>query len=550
MADSTSSDTVMQTIMLDAVTEGLGAAIFVYDRNDLLCYASQSVLQFFPVPRGMLQNGTRLRDFLGAVYDSGIRFAIGASADRMGGRDGWISAQIAGHWKERNDQIERFGQDRWIRFIKRRMPSGFGVCVIKDVSEEKKREDQWRLDLERVQLTEEILETLPFPVSVKDKGLNYAAVNRAMSKLLGREPEKIIGRNDRELLAPELATMFELSDRRALDNGGLLAYPEQIKGFGEGRPFMTYKWRVGKPGRSFLVTVPQDLKANDSVDLRGLTIMGAGANAAAGQAYATDQACSGERVLLVTGNPVLEKQALETLSHLGFDSCAVHDETELEAFLTMAIESGIHVDLIVVDSQMEVVCLELADRFGVMSLPLDAYQIANQLAVAVAHALNSVGNDYTTSNTSRGEVVELALPSAGEWQHEGLDVLVAEDNEVNQIVLSQIMESLGYVYAIAGTGAETLHLWQEKHPRVILLDTTLPDMSGEDVIREIRLHEQAGQTRVPVIGVLARAMEGDREACRHAGMDDTLLKPLSPDMVGNAIRRFLSDAQAVQVKGQ
>ena len=75
-------------------------------------------------------------------------------------------------------------------------------------------------------------------------------------------------------------------------------------------------------------------------------------------------------------------------------------------------------------------------------------------------------------------------------------------------------------------------------------------MSGEDVIREIRLHEQAGQTRVPVIGVLSRAMEGDREACRHAGMDDTLLKPLSPDMVGNAIRRFLSDAQAVQVKGQ
>lgn len=109
MADAVPSDTVMQTIMLDAVTEGLGAAVFVYDRNDLLCYASQSVLQFFPVPSAMLQAGTRLRDFLGAVHDSGIRFAIGASADRAGGRDGWISAQIAAHWKERNDQVERFG---------------------------------------------------------------------------------------------------------------------------------------------------------------------------------------------------------------------------------------------------------------------------------------------------------------------------------------------------------------------------------------------------------------------------------------------------------
>ena len=116
-------------------------------------------------------------------------------------------------------------------------------------------------------------------------------------------------------------------------------------------------------------------------------------------------------------------------------------------------------------------------------------------------------------------------------------------------LLALILPLAGYVYAIAGTGAETLHLWQEKHPRVILLDTTLPDMTGEDVIREIRIHEQTAQVHVPVIGVLARPMEGDREACRHAGMDDTLLKPLSPDMVGSAIRRFLSDAQAVQVKG-
>lgn len=434
-----------------------------------------------------------------------------------------------------------------MRLVRRRTSSGFGVCVIKDVSEEKKREEQWRLDLERVQLTEEILDSLPFALSVKDRGLNYAAVNRAMCRLMERDAEKIIGRNDRELLQPDIAAMFELSDRRALDNGGLLAYPEQVKGFGEGGPFMTYKWRVGKPGRNFLVTMPQDMAAMDAIDMRGLVVMGGVGTTPLGETYVTQQACSGQRVLLVTAHDMLAEQAVKTLVNLGFDSCAVRDEAELGAFLSLAGDASVGVDLIVIDSHMDVACLELARRHDVAVLPLDSYQIANQLGLAVARALNGLQRPVV-ADPARPVAAEMTLaanPATGGCDAD-LDVLVAEDNDVNRILFSQILEGLGYSYAIAGNGRELVDLWQERRPRILLVDTTLPDMSGEDAVREIRLCEATQGGRVPVIGVLARAVDGDRESCLAAGMDDTLLKPLSPAMVEAAIRHFLSDGHMAE----
>lgn len=553
MENGASCDANIQTAVLEALGEGLAAAILVYDRNDLLVFASHSLLQFFPVPRGVLAAGTRLRDFLGAVYDSGARFAMGAPADRAGGREGWLSAQIARHWKERADSVERFGQDRWVRLVARRLPSGYGICLIRDVSEETKREHQWRLDLERVQLTEDILDTLPFPVSVKDRGLSYAAVNRAMCRLFRREPEDIIGRTDRDIQPPELATVFELSDRRVLETGAPLSFPEHVKGAdGEDVMYITHKWRVGKPGRYFLVTVPQDVTGlTEAAGIEKLLPDRPGEPPVRDLNYGTLRALPGERILLATADRALEARALRVLARLGFDSCSVRSSRELAAFLEVAESAAVRIDLIVLDSDMDVACLELAERHRTEALALDGWQIANELAFAVARALNRrkdpAGPETDPLKGAAGHVTA-GQPAPAEPPAPSLDVLVVEDNDINRIVFAQILEGLGHSHIIAATGEEALRLWHEKQPRVILMDTTLPDIPGGELTRRIRRQEAVVGGRVPIVGVLARATDGDREACLLDGMDEVILKPVSPDMIEAVVRRFFAEGMASAVR--
>ena len=75
--------------------------------------------------------------------------------------------------------------------VKRRFPNGMGLCVLTDVSEHHKREEQWRADMARVQMTEEILDNIPFPVFVKDTNCAYVAVNRAFCNVRGVGPDEI-----------------------------------------------------------------------------------------------------------------------------------------------------------------------------------------------------------------------------------------------------------------------------------------------------------------------------------------------------------------------
>src|SRR5690606_22389606 len=124
-----------------------------------------------------------------------------------------------------------------------------------------------------------------------------------------------------------------------------------------------------------------------------------------------------------------------------------------------------------------------------------------------------------------------------------IDVLVAEDNPVNQIVFSQIIEGFGYRYAIAPSGPEAVRLWQEKCPRIVLMDVTLPEISGFEACRIIRSLE-TGAYPVPIIGVLAHPFDHDREQCLASGMDDVILKPLSPEMLEGVFAAHLREGEA------
>ncbi|MDI6748277.1 MAG: response regulator [Rhodocyclaceae bacterium] len=120
-------------------------------------------------------------------------------------------------------------------------------------------------------------------------------------------------------------------------------------------------------------------------------------------------------------------------------------------------------------------------------------------------------------------------------------VLLAEDNPVNQQVAAAMLVSLGLEVDIANNGQEAVALVR-KQPAcdIILMDCQMPVMDGYQATAEIRAHETAGARRLPIIALTANAMEGDRNQCLKAGMDDYLAKPYSLDQLRQVLHRWLA----------
>jgi CheY-like chemotaxis protein len=128
-----------------------------------------------------------------------------------------------------------------------------------------------------------------------------------------------------------------------------------------------------------------------------------------------------------------------------------------------------------------------------------------------------------------------------------VDILVAEDNEVNQIVFTQILGGTGYRFKIVGNGALAVEAWKELRPKLILMDVSMPVMNGLDATKEIRKLQGAGG-HTPVIGVTAHAIKGDMEKCLAAGMDDYVTKPVSPDTLTSKIENWMGKIDGIVVR--
>jgi PAS domain S-box-containing protein len=104
-------------------------------------------------------------------------------------------------------------------------------------------------------------------------------------------------------------------------------------------------------------------------------------------------------------------------------------------------------------------------------------------------------------------------------------VLLVEDNAVNQRLGVRVLDKLGYSVDVAGNGLEAIEMALGGHYDLILMDCRMPEMDGYAATREIRRREEAG-ARVPIIALTAHAVNGAREECIGAGMDDFITKPL------------------------
>ncbi|MEM6795661.1 MAG: response regulator [Acidobacteriota bacterium] len=117
-------------------------------------------------------------------------------------------------------------------------------------------------------------------------------------------------------------------------------------------------------------------------------------------------------------------------------------------------------------------------------------------------------------------------------------ILVVEDNPLNQEVMVAMLESLGLRVAHADDGGEALEVLRKAPFDLVLMDCQMPGMDGYQATRELRRRE-GSREHTPVIAVTAHAMEGDRERCLAAGMDDFLPKPVTLDSLAGAVSRWI-----------
>ena len=298
---------------------------------------------------------------------------------------------------------------------------------------------------------------------------------------------------------------------------------------------------------------------------------------------------TGARVLVVDDNAVNRRILTEQLTMWGFDTVAADGGAEGLAFMGEAARLGITIDAVVLDYHMPemngldaarhirgggrfddvgIIFLTSMDMAGDESVFAELNIQAHLMKPARANLLRSTIIDVVRSvrTKRRTAPVPAAPPSALEPPSpqqpvEGrtstpvvqsvpsLDVLVAEDNEVNQIVFTQILQGTGWRFEIVENGARAVEVWQEKDPSLILMDVSMPVMNGHQATQKIREIETRNGGHVPIIGVTAHALESDKELCIAAGMDDYMSKPISPELLEQKIKAWIGERSSSSVLG-
>lgn len=119
-------------------------------------------------------------------------------------------------------------------------------------------------------------------------------------------------------------------------------------------------------------------------------------------------------------------------------------------------------------------------------------------------------------------------------------ILVAEDNAVNQMVITAHLNHLGYESQAVANGQEVLEALRSGAFHLILMDCQMPEMDGYTATRRIREGEQGANKRIPIIALTANAMAEDQQKCLSAGMDDYLTKPFKRETLSATLENWLA----------
>ena len=183
------------------------------------------------------------------------------------------------------------------------------------------------------------------------------------------------------------------------------------------------------------------------------------------------------------------------------------------------------------------------------------------LSIARTLAERMGGTLHASSEEGIGSVFTLEIPLPFSLRSEDVqaqtqndvasggdqEVLLVEDNPVNQTVIEAMLRSLGYRVTLVGDGAQAVQRFDARRFSAVLMDCRLPVMDGYEATRQIRRHMP--QNGTPIIALTANALQGDREACLQAGMNDYLAKPFKRADLERVLLRWLGKRSQENILG-
>jgi CheY-like chemotaxis protein len=249
------------------------------------------------------------------------------------------------------------------------------------------------------------------------------------------------------------------------------------------------------------------------------------------------------RVLVVDDNAVNRRILREILSHWRMQPAVVASGAAAVVEMLRAARDGMPFPLVILDGMMPEMdgfmvaekIREHAELSGATVMMLTSGMPTGAAARCAELGVAS----YLTKPVSQAELLDAILIAIGGVivppaakvllpgaVGAGLRILLAEDNVINRAVASGILEKRGHSLVHAATGHEAVDAAAREPFDLILMDIQMPEMDGFEATRRIRKYEQALNLHTPIAAMTAHAMEGDRERCLAAGMDDYISKPL------------------------
>jgi signal transduction histidine kinase/CheY-like chemotaxis protein len=176
---------------------------------------------------------------------------------------------------------------------------------------------------------------------------------------------------------------------------------------------------------------------------------------------------------------------------------------------------------------------EDAERCRALGITSYLFKPIRKLELLTA-ILGVLGQNRTISEPAPATLSEPVVPGRR------LDILLAEDNRVNQVVATRLLERMGHTITVANNGAEALSLLAGRSFDLVLMDIQMPQIDGLAAAKSIRLREAQTHCHVPIIAMTAHAMKGDRERCLEAGMDGYVSKPINTKDLELAITNLMN----------
>jgi CheY-like chemotaxis protein/HPt (histidine-containing phosphotransfer) domain-containing protein len=276
-----------------------------------------------------------------------------------------------------------------------------------------------------------------------------------------------------------------------------------------------------------------------------------------------------QRLLIVDDNPTNRRILTLQTSKWGMIPRSAHSGAQALEW----IQQGETFDLVLLDMQMpEMDGLMLAQKIrqlpGAANLPLVLLTSMGMRSDTPAFATAAFAGCLTKPvkpaqlYEALSRVISGSKPAAKKSAPAKLDpslaarlplrVLLCDDNLINQKVALRLLQQMGYKSDIANNGVEALQAIERQPYDLIFMDVQMPEMDGLEATRQIRDRQKDPaasshfKSVVAIVAMTANAMQGDREKCLAAGMDDYLAKPVRPEDIRQIIERWGTQAQVPQ----